>query len=55
MVILYNQASSALSTKIEKPYNAKRTKNRISSNLNVRQLTRENKLFLQSLGLKVLV
>lgn len=61
MVILYNQmqrGSSPTTIKksaVKKSYKSIHTKNMFSKHSDVRQLTKKNKTFLQSLGLKVLV
>ena len=52
MVILYNHSILPLN---EKPYKEYHDKKVFSSKPHVRPLTRKNKIFLQSLGLKVLV
>lgn len=58
MVILYNRVSNIPLVDIKKqkqPYKAKQRKIKFSSRFNVRPLTAENKSFLRSLGLKVLI
>jgi len=54
MVILYNN-TPRISHYNKKYKTNKRVKGRISSKLHSKQLTTENKFFLTSLGLKVLV
>ena len=57
MVVLYNNQYNILSAKInQKKYkNNKQSKRKISRTINIKRITLENKNFLKSLDLKVLV